>query len=164
MAPTAIDETKLEAFMGQFVQDLGAALSVATVMIGDKLGLCKAMADGNPVTPRELAERTGTDERYVREWLSSQAASGYATYDPATERFALPAEQALAPREQLDPRKHRSTSCSRHAPDDAVRRRHTAAHHNPPLRAKDRSECSTPLWPTQRGPVRCARENRRRRP
>jgi SAM-dependent methyltransferase len=96
MATTAIDETKLQAFMGQFVQDLGAALSVATVMIGDKLGLYKAMADGNPVTPGELARRTGTDERYVREWLSSQAASGYVTYDPATERFALPPEQALA--------------------------------------------------------------------
>jgi SAM-dependent methyltransferase len=103
MAPTGIDETKLEAFMGQFVHDLGAALSVATVMIGDKLGLYKAMADGNPVTPRELAERTGTDERYVREWLSSQAASGYATYDPATERFALPAEQALALAEDNSP-------------------------------------------------------------
>jgi SAM-dependent methyltransferase len=96
MATTAIDETKLQAFMGQFVQDLGAALSVATVMIGDKLGLYKAMADGSPVTPGELAERTGTEERYVREWLSSQAASGYVTYDPATQRFALAPEQALA--------------------------------------------------------------------
>jgi SAM-dependent methyltransferase len=96
MATTAIDETKLQAFMGQFVQDLGAALSVATVRIGDKLGLYKAMADGSPVTPAVLAERTGTDERYVREWLSSQAASGYVTYDPVSERFALPPEQALA--------------------------------------------------------------------
>jgi SAM-dependent methyltransferase len=96
MASTAIDETKLQAFMGQFVQDLGAALSVATVTIGDKLGLYKAMADGSPVTAAVLAERTGTDERYVREWLSSQAASGYATYDPASEQFALPPEQALA--------------------------------------------------------------------
>jgi SAM-dependent methyltransferase len=96
MATTAIDETKLNAFMGQFVQDLGAALSVATVMIGDKLGLYKAMADGTPVTPGELAERTSTDERYVREWLSSQAASGYVSYDSADERFALSPEQALA--------------------------------------------------------------------
>jgi SAM-dependent methyltransferase len=96
MATMAIDETKLQAFMGQFVQDLGAALSVATVMVGDKLGLYKAMADGEPVTPAELARRTSTDERYVREWLSSQAASGYVTYDPATERFALPPEQAMA--------------------------------------------------------------------
>jgi hypothetical protein len=96
MATTAIDAAKLDAFMGQFVQDLGAALSVATVMIGDQLGLYKAMADGNPLTPRELAGRTGTDERYVREWLASQAASGYVSYEPATERFTLPAEQAMA--------------------------------------------------------------------
>ncbi|MDQ6732291.1 MAG: methyltransferase domain-containing protein [Actinomycetota bacterium] len=96
MATTAIDENKLEAFMGRFVQDLGAALSVATVMIGDKLGLYKAMAGGEPVAPAELAQRTGTDERYVREWLASQAASGYVTYDPDSERFALPPEQALA--------------------------------------------------------------------
>jgi len=103
MASTAIDETKLQAFMGQFVQDLGAALSVATVTIGDKLGLYKAMADGSPVTPGVLAERTGTDERYVREWLSSQAASGYVSYDPASERFALPPEQALALAEDNSP-------------------------------------------------------------
>jgi SAM-dependent methyltransferase len=96
MAATEIDETKLQAFMGQFVQDLGAALSVATVVIGDKLGLYKAMSDGMPVTAGELAERTGTDDRYVREWLSSQAASGYVTYDGQTERFTLPPEQALA--------------------------------------------------------------------
>jgi SAM-dependent methyltransferase len=96
MTATAIDEQKLEAFMGQFVQDLGAALSVATVAIGDKLGLYKAMADGAPVSPGELAERTDTDERYVREWLSSQAASGYVTYDASSERFTLPPEQAMA--------------------------------------------------------------------
>ncbi|MFZ1154067.1 MAG: class I SAM-dependent methyltransferase, partial [Solirubrobacteraceae bacterium] len=83
-------------FMGQFVQDLGAALSVATVAIGDKLGLYKAMADGTPVSAGELAERTDTDERYVREWLSSQAASGYVTYDASSERFTLPPEQAMA--------------------------------------------------------------------
>jgi SAM-dependent methyltransferase len=96
MTATAIDEQKLEAFMGQFVQDLGAALSVATVTIGDKLGLYKAMADSTPVSPSELAERTDTDERYVREWLSSQAASGYVTYDASSERFTLPPEQAMA--------------------------------------------------------------------
>jgi SAM-dependent methyltransferase len=96
MATTPIDEQKLEAFMGQFVQDLGAALSVATVMLGDKLGLYKAMADGEPVSSGELAARTETDERYVREWLSSQAASGYVTYDPASELFMLPPEQAMA--------------------------------------------------------------------
>jgi SAM-dependent methyltransferase len=103
MAANAIDEQKLEAFMGQFVQDLGAALSVATVAIGDKLGLYKAMADGEPVSPGELAERTDTDERYVREWLSSQAASGYVTYDPASERFTLPPEQAMALAQENSP-------------------------------------------------------------
>ncbi len=96
MATTPIDENKLNAFMGQFVQDLGAALSVATVMLGDQLGLYKAMADGVPCTPAELAHRTGTDPRYVREWLSSQAASGYVHYDAGSETFALEPEQALA--------------------------------------------------------------------
>lgn len=96
MATTPIDENKLNAFMGQFVQDLGAALSVATVMLGDQLGLYKAMADGAPCTPAQLAHRTGTDPRYVREWLSSQAASGYVHYDAGSETFALEPEQALA--------------------------------------------------------------------
>ncbi len=96
MAATQIDQAKLDAFMGQFVGDLGAALSVATVLVGDRLGLYKAMADGKPLTSAELAERTATDERYVREWLSSQAASGYVEYDAATERFTLPPEQVMA--------------------------------------------------------------------
>ncbi len=91
-----IDQGRLEQFMGQFVQDLGAALSVATVVIGDKLGLYKAMADGAPVTSAELADRTGTEERYVREWLSAQAAGGYVGYDAASECFTLPPEQAMA--------------------------------------------------------------------
>jgi SAM-dependent methyltransferase len=96
MATTPIDEDKLNAFMGQFVQDIGGALSVATVILGDQLGLYKAMADGTPCTPEELAQRTGTDARYVREWLSSQAAGGYVHYDAEADAFALPPEQALA--------------------------------------------------------------------
>jgi SAM-dependent methyltransferase len=96
MAATQIDQAKLDSFMGQFVGDLGAALSVATVLIGDRLGLYKAMADGEPITPAALAERTGTDERYVREWLSSQAASGYVAYDAASASFQLGPEQAMA--------------------------------------------------------------------
>jgi len=91
-----IDPARLDQFMGQFVGDLGAALSLATVVLGDKLGLYKAMADGAPVTSAELAERTGTEERYVREWLAAQAAGGYVTYDAASERFTLPPEQAMA--------------------------------------------------------------------
>jgi hypothetical protein len=72
-----IDEAKLEEFMGRFVGDLGAALSAALVVIGDKLGLYRAMGDSEPITADELASRTGTDARYVREWLSNQAAGGY---------------------------------------------------------------------------------------
>jgi SAM-dependent methyltransferase len=96
MAATQIDQAKLDSFMGQFVGDLGAALSVATVLVGDRLGLYKAMADGEPVTPAALAARTGTDERYLREWLSSQAASGYVAYDAADASFRLPPEQTMA--------------------------------------------------------------------
>jgi 2-polyprenyl-3-methyl-5-hydroxy-6-metoxy-1,4-benzoquinol methylase len=97
MATTqTIDEGKLEAFMGQFVQDLGAAMTAPLVLIGDKLGLYKAMADSQPVTPAQLAERTGCRERYLREWLCQQAASGYVTYEPSTGAFTLPPEQALA--------------------------------------------------------------------
>jgi SAM-dependent methyltransferase len=91
-----IDETKLNEFMGRFVGDLGAALSAALVVVGDRLGLYRAMGDGAPVTPDELAERTGTDARYVREWLSNQAAGGYVTYDPASGCFSLTPEQSLA--------------------------------------------------------------------
>jgi 2-polyprenyl-3-methyl-5-hydroxy-6-metoxy-1,4-benzoquinol methylase len=95
VTPT-IDEAKLEAFMEQFVGDLGACATAPLVLIGDKLGLYKAMADSEPVTPAELAERTGTRERYVREWLCQQAASGYVEYDPAGGTFRLPPEQTLA--------------------------------------------------------------------
>ncbi len=89
-----IDEAKLDEFMGRFVGDLGAALSAALVVIGDKLGLYRAMGDGSPVTPEELAARTGTDPRYVREWLSNQAAGGYVTYTDGA--FCLSPEQSLA--------------------------------------------------------------------
>jgi SAM-dependent methyltransferase len=91
-----IDQDKLDQFMGRFVGDLGAALSAALVVIGDKLGLYRAMADGEPTTAEELASRTGTDARYVREWLSNQAAGGYVSYDPENESFSLTPEQSLA--------------------------------------------------------------------
>jgi SAM-dependent methyltransferase len=98
MSTTAqtIDQAKLDEFMGRFVGDLGAALSAALVVIGDRLGLYRAMADGEPVTAEELAQRTGTDARYVREWLSNQAAGGYVTYDPQQAAFSLTPEQSLA--------------------------------------------------------------------
>src|ERR1017187_1920290 len=97
MATTeTVDQDKLDQFMGRFVGDLGAALSAALVVIGDKLGLYRAMADCEPISAEELASRTGTDARYVREWLSNQAAGGYVSYDPENESFWLSPEQSLA--------------------------------------------------------------------
>src|SRR3954449_8636802 len=95
-ATPTIDDGRLQEFMGRFVQDLGAGATAPLVLIGDKLGLYKAMADGVPVTPAELAERTGCRERYVREWLSQQAASGYVEYEPADRPFRLRPERAMA--------------------------------------------------------------------
>jgi SAM-dependent methyltransferase len=89
----AIDEQKLNAFMGRFVGDLGAVMHAATVVVGDQLGLYKALAE-KPATAEQLAQRT--DARYLREWLSAQAASGYAQYDAATKAFSLTEEQAFA--------------------------------------------------------------------
>jgi SAM-dependent methyltransferase len=91
----AIDPAELDAFLGRFVGDLGAALSAALVVIGDRLGLYRAMADGDPLSAEELAERTGTDARYVREWLSNQAAGGYVTYHPEGDTFSLTPEQSF---------------------------------------------------------------------
>jgi SAM-dependent methyltransferase len=91
-----IDPEKLHAFMGKVVGDFGAALSSTLVYIGQRLGLYKALAEAGPSTPAELAERTGTVERYVREWLINQATGGYVAYDPASGRFHLPPEQAVA--------------------------------------------------------------------
>jgi SAM-dependent methyltransferase len=85
---------KLNAFIGQFVNDLGASAHAGMVVIGEKLGLYKALA-AHPMSPAELAARTNTDERYVREWLASQAAGGYITYDAATGKFSLNEEQAF---------------------------------------------------------------------
>ena len=93
--PPAVDSDRLNAFIGRFVGDLGAAFHAGMVVIGEELGLYKALAAG-PMTAPELAKRTGTDARYVREWLSSQAAGGYVTYDAASDEFSLSPEQALA--------------------------------------------------------------------
>ena len=91
-----IDESKLNEFMGRAVADMGAAIHAVMILLGDRLGLYKAMADCRPVTSVELANRTGLAERYVREWLNSNAASGYVIYDAASKTFTLPPEQALA--------------------------------------------------------------------
>jgi SAM-dependent methyltransferase len=91
-----IDEARLNAFLGRAVSDVGALGSAPLVLIGEQLGLYDALAEGGPMTPGELARRTGTVERYVREWLQNQAAGGYVEYDPPTGRYALPLEHAAA--------------------------------------------------------------------
>lgn len=91
-----MDSNKLNAFINQVVGDMGATMHATLVVLGDKLGLYKAMAGAGPLTSTELAQRTGTAERYVREWLNANAASGYLTYEPSTQRFTLPDEQAFA--------------------------------------------------------------------
>ena len=96
MSGTGIDEAKLEAFMGQAVTDMGAIISAPLMVIGEKLGLYKAMAHAGPLTSQEVADRSGAAERSVREWLGNQAAGGYVTYDPESDRYTLPDEQALA--------------------------------------------------------------------
>src|SRR3979490_10790 len=94
--PVEIDGQKLEAFVFRAVEEVGATLNTALVVMGDRLGLYRALAGAGPLTPKELAERTGTAERYVREWLNAQAAGGYVEYDPESGRYTLPPEQALA--------------------------------------------------------------------
>src|SRR5882757_5850549 len=90
-----INEAKLNDFVGKVLGDLGGASTVAMVRIGDDLGLYKALHAAGPLTSAALAKRLGLAERYLREWLSQQAASGYLTYDPVAATFALPAEQAM---------------------------------------------------------------------
>src|SRR5688572_9252600 len=92
----AVDQSKLNDFLEKAVGDMGAAMHAALILIGDRLGLYKAMAGAGPLSPEELSQKTETNERYVREWLNANAASGYVTYDPATRRYTLPPEQAFA--------------------------------------------------------------------
>lgn len=91
---TTVDNTQFEAFVGRFVEDLGAVLHASTVVLGDRLGLYEAMADGAPITSTELAESAGIDARYALEWLNAQAAANYVDHDPATDRYRLPPEHA----------------------------------------------------------------------
>ncbi|HEY5627575.1 MAG TPA: class I SAM-dependent methyltransferase [Nitrospira sp.] len=99
----SVDQDKLNAFVGKAVGDIGAAMSANMVLLGDKLGLYKAMSTMGAVTPTELAKATKTTERYIREWLGNQAAGGYVTYDPETERYTLPEEQAMALADESSP-------------------------------------------------------------
>jgi SAM-dependent methyltransferase len=94
--PTQVDPDKLMQFVFRAVEEVGATLNTALVVMGDRLGLYRALAGAGPLSPAELAGRTGTAERYVREWLNAQAAGGYVTYDPDSGRYTLPPEQAMA--------------------------------------------------------------------
>jgi 2-polyprenyl-3-methyl-5-hydroxy-6-metoxy-1,4-benzoquinol methylase len=91
----SFDEGKLNAFIGQMLSDLGGAASVAMVRMGDRLGLYKTLHANGPMTSDALAKATNVAERYLREWLSHQAASNYLAYDPNTQTFVLPPEQAM---------------------------------------------------------------------
>ena len=98
-----LDETALEQFVHQAVGDLAAAISGLMVHLGDRLGLYRAMAGSGPLTSTELAARTGTHERYVREWLGNQAAGGYVTYDSQKDAYELGAERALVLADETSP-------------------------------------------------------------
>jgi SAM-dependent methyltransferase len=88
------DQERLQAFMGKMVGEMGAAMSASLVVLGDRLGLYRALAQSGPATSAELAARTGVNERNLREWLAAQAAAGYVDFDPATARFSLNDEQS----------------------------------------------------------------------
>ncbi|HQY89509.1 MAG TPA: class I SAM-dependent methyltransferase [Tepidisphaeraceae bacterium] len=99
----AANEARLHEFMGKAVSDLGAAMSVPLFIIGERLGLYKAMAGAGAMTAAQLAKKAKTDERCTREWLMNQAAGGYVNYDAKTESFTLPDEQALAMADENSP-------------------------------------------------------------
>ena len=101
--PRSLDPDKLHAFVFRAVEEVGATLNAALVVMGDKLGLYRAMASGEALTPAELARRTEISERYAREWLNAQAAGGYVAYDPASGRYTLPPEQAVAFTDESSP-------------------------------------------------------------
>jgi 2-polyprenyl-3-methyl-5-hydroxy-6-metoxy-1,4-benzoquinol methylase len=99
----SIDQDKLHEFLGKAIVDFGATFNAALIRIGDKLGLYKALAKSGPQTPAQLATATGTSERYIREWLSEQAAGGYITYDAKKGAFHLSEEQAFAMADESSP-------------------------------------------------------------
>ncbi|MFT6809916.1 MAG: 2-polyprenyl-3-methyl-5-hydroxy-6-metoxy-1,4-benzoquinol methylase [Saprospiraceae bacterium] len=90
-----VNEEKLNALLGKMVGDLGAAVNGALVIVGDKLGLYRTLDKEGPLSSQQLADHTGTSERYIREWCSAQAAQGYLQYDPGSERFSLSPEQTM---------------------------------------------------------------------
>jgi SAM-dependent methyltransferase len=100
---TPIQSREMNEFLGKVVGDFGASLSSSLAYLGQKLGLYEAIATAGSVTPSELATNTNTNERYVREWLINQAAGGYVDYDPATGKYSLSPEQAVALTDQSSP-------------------------------------------------------------
>ena len=103
LTTTVPDPDKLNAFVGKALGDIGAAASAALVLIGDKCGLYRELGKGTPLTSQQLADRTGTRERYVREWLANQAAGGYVEYDAAAHTYRLPPEQAFLLADETSP-------------------------------------------------------------
>ena len=91
-----VDPDRLNSFMGKMIGDFGTAMNASLILIGDKLGLYRTLAAKGPMNSTELARATGTSERYIREWLAAQAASGYVEYDAVSEKFSMRPEQALA--------------------------------------------------------------------
>ena len=88
----AVDDEKLHEFVNKAINDIGATLTAGLVVVGERLGLYRALAAGGPMTPAELAAKTGTAERYVREWLAAQAAAEYVAYDAAAGRYYMTPE------------------------------------------------------------------------
>src|SRR4051812_28422959 len=98
-----VNPDKLNTFMGKMLGEVGAAMNASLMLIGDKLGLYKTLAAKGPLSSAELAQATNTSERYVREWLSAQAASGYVEYDATSKKFSMQPEQAVALAEEDSP-------------------------------------------------------------
>jgi SAM-dependent methyltransferase len=99
----AVDPNQLNAFLGKTIDDIGAAMSVPLLILGERLGLYQAMRGAGPLTPAQLADKTHTAERYIREWLMNNAAGGYVQYDPQAQTFTLPDEQAMALADETSP-------------------------------------------------------------
>ena len=98
-----IDEQLLQEFLLKAVGDVASSMSAMLVIMGERLGLYKAMSEFGPLTSEELANKTNTNERYVREWLANQAAGGYIHYNPSNEKFTLPPEQTMVLADENSP-------------------------------------------------------------
>ena len=161
MAATEIDMNKLEAFMGQVVTDMGAMISAPLMVIGEKLGLYKAMAGAGALTSVEVAERTGVAERSVREWLRNQAAGGYVTYDAGDGPLHAPGRARAGARRRGEPR-----LCARCVRADRVALRGRGADHRgvPDRRGNGLARARPPPLPRHRAvlPPRLQGPSRRR--